>query len=114
MLDSTTGNIYGVFDMAGSADEYVMGNITSNNSLNLDNSYFNEMPIGTDDYDLYLANTFILGDATKELSLGNTNWYDGSATTTPDTNWFVRKNMYGYTTSNDVKDDNLTTRIVLK
>ena len=30
MLASTTGNIYGVYDMSGGAYEYAMGNIVSN------------------------------------------------------------------------------------
>ena len=114
MTDSTTGNIYGVFDMAGGANEYTMGNITSGNSLNLENSYFNEMPIGTDDYDLYSTNTFILGDATQELSLNNSNWFNSSANIVPGTNWYVRNSLYGYSTSNDIKDSKLTTRIVVK
>ena len=114
LKDSTTGNIYGVFDISGSANEYTMGNISSSNTLNLDNSYFNEVPVGTDDYDLYSVNTFILGDATKELSLGNNNWNNSTNTINENTNWIIRNNLYGYGTSNDVKDENLTTRIVIK
>ena len=112
--DSTTGNIYGVFDMAGSAMEYTMGNITSGDSLNLNNSHFNEVPLGTDDYDLYPTDTFILGDATKELMVDGNNWFDSSITLGVDSNWIVRNNMYGYTSSNDVKDTNISTRIVTK
>ena len=112
--DSTTGNIYGVFDMNGSANEYTMGNISRGSSINLDNAYFNEVPVGTDDYDLYSEGTFILGDATKELSLGETNWYDSMVDLKENTNWIFRNSLYGYGTSNDVKDNNLTTRIVIK
>ena len=112
--DSTTGNIYGVFDMAGSADEYTMANITSSDSLNLNNSYFNETPLGTDDYDLYLPDSFILGDATKELLLDGNNWFDSSISLGVDSNWIVRNSMYGYTSTNDVKDTNISTRIVTK
>ena len=114
MSDSTTGNIYGVFDMAGSASEYTMGNISKNNSLNLENAHFNEMPIGTDDYDLYGKDTFILGDATKELSLGDSNWYGSSNSLSDSGNWLVRSNLYGYSSANDVRDNEITTRIVVK
>lgn len=105
--DSTTKNIYGVFDMAGGAIEYTMGNISKNGSLNLDNSYFKNVPIGTDDYDLYSIDNFILGDATKEISSLNIN---------TNYNWITRgnKDIFNYSTSNDIKDDNITTRIVTK
>lgn len=103
--DSTTKNIYGVYDMAGSTDEYTMSNISSNNFLNLDNSHFEGMPIGTDDYDLYVKDTFIVGDATKEISDKNIN---------NNFDWIIRKNMFDYDTSNDIQSANLCTRIVLK
>ena len=104
--DSTTGNIYGVYDMAGGATEYTMGNISKDNSLNLNNSYFKNVPIGTDDYDLYNINKFILGDATKEVSnIEINNEY----------NWIIRENgIFNYSTSNDIKSDNISTRIVTK
>lgn len=105
--DSTTRNIYGVFDMSGGAIEYTMGNITKNGTLNLNNSYFKNVPIGTDDYDLYLKDTFILGDATKELSNDTIN---------DEYNWIIRgnKDIFSYSTSNDVKNENISTRIVTK
>ena len=105
--DTTTGNNYGVFDMAGSALEYTMANISNDNNLNLNNSYFQNIPIGTDDYDLYHKNTFILGDGTKEVNQKNIdNGY----------NWIIRggNNIFDYNTSNDIKADNLSTRIVIK
>ena len=112
--DSTTGNIYGVFDMSGSANEYVMANISSNNSINLDNSLFKDVALGNDDYDLYNQNMFILGDATKELSLGESNWYDTDKVYDTSKNWIVRSKLYGYSTSNDVKDENISTRMIIK
>ena len=105
--DSTTGNIYGIFDMAGGVKEYTMGNISDNNSLNLANSHFNEVPLGTDDYDLYLPNTFILGDATKEL-LHNDSKLDYS------NNWILRNGFTSYQSINDVGNDTISTRIVTK
>lgn len=105
--DSTTKNIYGIYDMSGSAIEYTMGNITKNNTLNLDNSYFKNVPIGTDDYDSYNIDSFILGDATKEVSTSNIN---------TNYNWIIRgnNNIFSYNTSNDIKSNNITTRIVIK
>ena len=92
--------------MAGGATEYTMGNISKDNSLNLNNSYFKNVPIGTDDYDLYNVDKFILGDATKEVSnIEINNEY----------NWIIRENgIFNYSTSNDVKSDNISTRIVTK
>ena len=104
--DSTTMNNYGIFDMAGSAKEYTMANISTDNNLNLNNSYFKNIPIGTDDYDLYHKDTFILGDATKEIK----------TSTTSDFNWIIRggKDIFDYDTSNDIKDESISTRIVIK
>ena len=114
ITDSTTGNIYGIFDTSGNANEYTMANITTTGSLNLNNSFFNGTPLGTDDYDLYQENTFILGDATNELSLGNTNWYNTNNKIFLQSNWIIRSNLYGYNTSNDIEANNITTRIVIK
>ena len=113
-FDSSTGNIYGIFDLNGSANEYTMGNISADNSLNLTASFFKDVPIGTDDYDLYGINSFILGDATKELSINGSNWYDGIASMNSNNNWIIRSSLYGYETSLDIESDNLTTRIVTK
>lgn len=107
LADSTTGNMYGVFDIFGGADEYTMGNITTNGSLNLNNSFFQDTPLGIDDYDLYTPNSFILGDATKELLPNNSSQNLTS-------NWIIRNNLYNYWTSNDAKLNNVTTRVVVK
>lgn len=108
--DTTTNNIYGVFDMSGSAMEYTMGNITITNTLNLENSHFNDIPLGTDDYDLYYKDTFILGDATRETK----NWYNTTSKISNQANWFIRNDVFGYNNSFDVEDNNITTRIVIK
>ena len=65
---STTGNIYGIYDMSGGASEYVMGNY---NDV-IKNAGFDSMPeskyydkyIGTDYYADFTK--YYLGDATKE------------------------------------------------
>ncbi len=108
--DSTTGNIYGVFDLSGSAKEYTMANVSKTGSLDLGNSYFTDVPLGTDDYDLYQNNIFILGDATKETN----SWYELSSSINQDQNWIVRNKLFEYTSSNDIQDDSITTRIIIK
>ena len=73
MLASTTGNIYGVYDMSGGAWERVMGNmLTSSNSLSSGSSGFTNVP-ASKYYDSYKYDTSYttysrgkLGDATKE------------------------------------------------
>ena len=39
MLASTTGNVYGIYDMSGGAYEYVMGNMVSNNGSTMMSGY---------------------------------------------------------------------------
>ena len=74
MLASTTGNIYGVYDMSGGGWDYTMGNMKNeNNGFYSSNAGFTSIP-DTKYYDSYkydasLANTHTrgkLGDATKE------------------------------------------------
>ncbi|MCI5678077.1 MAG: dockerin type I domain-containing protein [Candidatus Faecisoma sp.] len=71
---STTGNIYGVYDMSGGGWDYTMGNMKNeNNGFYSSNAGFTSIP-DTKYYDSYkydasLANTHTrgkLGDATKE------------------------------------------------
>ena len=79
---STTGNIYGVYDMSGGAWEYVMGNYNDN----MGNSGFSSMPAAKY-YDKYTSNTGKTGDATTETS----GWY-GDYAVFPYSSypWFVR------------------------
>lgn len=122
--DSTTNNVYGVFDLGGSATEFVMANYTKNqNELNLDNSNFSNIPISNVDYELYYENTFILGDATKEISQEDGIWYDNHSTYIDSTNnWFIRGGIAGqedsgifyYSATTDQSSNYITTRIVLK
>ena len=73
MLASTTGNIYGVYDMSGGAYEYVMGNmVNSSGAFYASGSGFSSAP-DTKYYDAYTYGTSNidhgrgkLGDATKE------------------------------------------------
>ena len=78
---STTGNIYGIYDMSGGAIEYVMGNYNDT----ISESSFRSMPeakyydkyTGTDSASDFAK--YHLGDATKETlktkSIGQNAWY---------------------------------------
>ena len=126
--DSTTGNIYGVFDMAGSASEFVMANYTSNNSLALNNSNFKyNVTIPSTDYDLYSGTNFILGDATKEILLSSSNtgaWYNNySVFIDKVNNWFIRGGMAGnevgngifyYNATSDNQSEYISTRVIIR
>ena len=78
---STTGNIYGIYDMSGGAFEYVMGNYNDT----IKNAGFSSMPEAKY-YDKYTGTSsssdftkYHLGDATKETvktkSSGSNSWY---------------------------------------
>ena len=94
-LASTTGNIYGVYDMSGGAYEYVMGNVSSasgttytynarNAGSNFTYStntakYLTPYAYGTTAVDQTAYNRGRLGDATSEVVLssgGEGGWYD--------------------------------------
>ena len=77
---STTGTIYGIYDMSGGAWEYVMGNMTdpsgafypSDSGLSQpDSKYYDSYTYGTSDNDYSRG---YLGDATKEVSSNNLAW----------------------------------------
>ena len=99
VLASTTGNVYGVYDMSGGAFEYVMGNMSSttdsytfyNSNAGFASSWYNDYSNqkyvntyanGTTRYDQSAYNRGRLGDATGEvvLSTGGTGgWYSDYA-----------------------------------
>ena len=120
--DTTTGNIYGVYDLAGSAIEYTMSNYAdSNNDLNLNNALFKDVAISNDDYNLYTKDSFILGDATKEISITGGIWYNNTNNNINDVNnWIIRggnttesyKGIFAYSATNDITSEYITTRIV--
>lgn len=124
LYDTTTGNIYGVYDMAGSATEFTMSNYTDNpNELSLTNSNFQNTPISNNDYNLYYNNGFVLGDATKELSLESGIWYNSTNNFINSTNnWLARggiaKNefasIYSYNATTDIISEYITTRMIIK
>lgn len=100
LLDTTTGNQTGVYDMAGSAAEFAMGNYANHEGkISLDNIETPNININPYNYDLYYPNTFILGDATLEVTANNISWSSGLANFINDTNnWFVRGGIANYET----------------
>ena len=83
---STTGNVYGVYDMAGGAREYVMGMLKTQDGTGLTYSYSgfttSTLPLGSKYVDAYTYGTSetdytrrILGDATGETK----KWYSDTA-----------------------------------
>ena len=83
VLASTTGNVYGIYDMSGGANENVMGmQKTSNGTIQYQNSGFNaNNMVESKYYDLYEYGTNSsdysrskLGDATGETR----NWYSNA------------------------------------
>ncbi len=104
---STTGNIYGVYDMSGGAYEYVMGN-----QLNESNEFYSSRAgfsstLDSKYYDTYKHDSRNkshargkLGDATKETlkTFGNESggWYSDYADfLTSNGSWFVRGGACG-------------------
>ena len=103
---STTGNIYGIYDMSGGAWEYVMGNYNDT----ILNAGFSSMPEAKY-YDKYTGinldsdfTKYHLGDATKETlktkSSGSNSWYkDSSYAVYSSDPWVVRGGYYVDSTS---------------
>ncbi len=108
VAQSTTGNVYGVYDMAGGAWESVMGNMkNSSNAFYSSNAGFTTAP-DAKYYDSYKydssSNTTHargkLGDATKETltTFGNISggWYsDYACFPVLSGTWFSRGGIYG-------------------
>ena len=107
VAQSTTGNIYGVYDMSGGAWEYVMGNMNnSSNAFYSSNAGFTTAP-DAKYYDSYKYDSSSnkthkrgkLGDATKETlaTFGNTSggWYsDYAYFPYSSDSWFLRGGYY--------------------
>ena len=105
---STTGNIYGVYDMSGGAAEHVMGNISKSNgtaytyyasyagtnfTYSTDTAkYLTPYAYGTTNEDQTAYNRGRLGDATGEIVTSSSNgWYnDYAAFPRSSYSWFLR------------------------
>ena len=107
VAQSTTGNIYGVYDMSGGAWERVMGNMkNSGNAFYSSNAGFTTAP-DAKYYDSYKYDTSStshargkLGDATKEtlatFGSGTGGWYsDYAYFPKSSVSWFSRGGSYG-------------------
>ena len=123
-IASTTGNIYGIYDMSGGAWEYVMGNIVSNDGTTMmsgdvtsSNSGYTGIIYDSGSYTSYTGsysypeNKYIdkysfgtsktqrirskLGDALKEVYNGSYGWYsDNSSLAYSSAPWFKRGGIY--------------------
>ena len=111
--------MYGVFDLSGSASEFTMA--TYNNKIN--NTNFNSIKIENDDFDIYQDNTFILGDATKEISLISGSWDNNQNTFVDNDEYlFIRggignsgnSGIFYYNKTTDNPNKNISTRIIIK
>ena len=115
VLASTTGNIYGVYDMSGGADDYVMGNMSSTTdtytfypaSSNFASSWYtgNQKYVityanGSTESDQTAYNRARLGDATGEVVLTTSShggWYsDYAFFSYSNDSWFKRGGYYDY------------------
>ena len=103
---STTGNIYGIYDMSGGAWEYVMGNyndtISSAGFSSMPEAKYYDKYTGTDSEDDFTK--YHLGDATKETlkakSTGSNSWYgDYSYFVYSFNPWVIRGGYYNYSTN---------------
>ena len=113
---STTGNIYGVYDMAGLGDEIVMANkVDSNGDFHANNSGFTDI-LDSKYYDSYSyssstsANLGKLGDATKEI-LGT-----GIGFSNLNNHWFYRGysgNMFNFSSFSGFVSGGTTSRAIL-
>ena len=104
VLASTTGNIYGIYDMSGGVFEYMMGNMvnlsgamqssSSGFSTYPNQRYYDKYSYGASDTEYTRGK---LGDATKEMAPTGTtgNWYSDSANFSYSSiSWFGRGGGY--------------------
>ena len=105
---STTGNVYGIYDMSGGAYEYVMGNMVNSSGAFYSSSsgfsstpnakYYDKYSYGTTYNDNTAYSRGKLGDATKEISstsLGGYSWYSDYALFPGGSSpWFIRGGYY--------------------
>ncbi len=127
MLASTTGNIYGVYDMNGGAYEYVMGNVVNSSGKFLSsNAGFTQNP-ESKYYDSYTYGSSTsatvhgrgkLGDATKETLkiFGNTfgSWYNYvSSFPGEPASWMRRNYIFSFFALTGINSSAVSTRAVL-
>ena len=129
---STTGNIYGIYDMSGGAWEYVMGNITDSSGAfypsysglsQPDSKYYDSYTYGTSWNDYSRGH---LGDATKEVIANSSSGYSWNNDYANFVNssypWFLRggagdgssyAGVFGFGYNNGNAYPNVSWRVVL-
>ena len=119
ILASTTGNIYGVYDMSGGALEYTMANIVSTDGATMipsnskfttttypNSKYYDKYSYGTSNTEFKRSK---LGDGIKEVYKGSYGWYiDRTAIVCSDTPWFGCGGIYNYRTGAGVFNSGAT------
>ena len=73
VLASTTNNVYGIYDMAGGAYEYVMGNLSNNSNETYTDSRFSN-PTKPPYVDIYLSTDFSSSNK-PGWSAASSNWF---------------------------------------
>lgn len=115
---STTGNIYGIYDMSGGAYEYVMGNMKNSTgsfysssagfSTAPESKYYDSYTYGTTFMDVAAYARGLLGDATRETLKtfeggGRGGWYaDFTLFPNSTLSWFLRGCNYANGTDTGV------------
>ena len=99
-LSSTTGNVYGIYDMSGGAYEYVMGIYGANTPI-IGNSGFNELPDSKycNLYTTTSANNSNIGDALYETSGWNNDYVNF---VNSEKSFFARGGSYNYTDNDGI------------
>ena len=101
VAQSTTGNIYGVYDMSGGAWEYVMGNMKNSSNAGFttapDSKYYDSYKYDSSSNTTHARGK--LGDATKEtlatFGSGTGGWYSDYANFPHSSgSWFIRGGDY--------------------
>lgn len=94
---STTGNVYGIYDMNGGASEYVMGNYNSTT-----NKYFSTLP-DTKYYNKYTTEDDYLTNSIRHAFIENKGWNNNSYNLNfvdIDNPWIIRGGSINYTSDN--------------
>lgn len=109
-LQSTTSNIYGVYDMNGGVEEFVMGNY--NNTLTsyddfsiLPNEKYLNIYTNSENYELLNLQHALL-ETTKFNELS-------SNFVTPDNVWFSRNDLFSYNSTTGAANENIGSRTIL-
>ena len=109
VMQSTTGNVYGVYDMAGGASEFVMGNY--NNTTNV---FFETLP-ELKYYNVYTTRQEYMDNNLQHSLFETYEIYNKSESNfVTETNiWLVRDNLFSYNSVTGDQGDNYGSRSVL-